>query len=151
MYLPYPCPGCWLFPFFDRKAGHWFVVQVDFRLEQIVSYDSLPAARRVDACTEAIRAVQCFVAELHLERKQTPFHFSSWGHSRVRVCDQSGEDWYNCGVFAFITLWCLARRAFASLEKVVAPPSFDAPALRARTARWRERLVLWLRMVAVPA
>ena len=91
-----------------------------------------------------------FVADLHVKREDCAFDWAGWGQAHVRVCDQSGADWFNCGVFAFLTIWCLARRATVSLLADVAPPSMARQELANRVARWRWRLVLWLRMGQVP-
>ena len=126
---------------------------MDFELKQIVAYDSLPEESRKADCTKALRAVHRFVSDLHLTQEKespTPFDWSGWGQAHVRVCDQSETDWYNCGVFAYLSLWCLARRATISLLQDVAPPNMAAADLVSRVARWRELLVLWLRTGKVP-
>ena len=138
----------WLFPI--SAKGHWFVVQVDFLLKQIVMYDSLPEARRLEESAAARRAVHRFVADLHLQEQKQPFDWSGWQQAHLRLCDQSGPDWYNCGIFAFLTLWCLARRATISLKQDVAPPNMDATTAANLVWQWRERLVLWLRTGKVP-
>ena len=81
---------------------------------------------------------------------ELPFDWSGWGQSHVRVCEQRGADWYNCGVFAYLSLWCLARRATISLLEEVAPGHLAGDALASRVAQWREQLVLWLRTGKVP-
>ena len=124
---------------------------MDFELKQIVAYDSLPEAGRKLDCSRALRAVHRFVSDLYLQEKQTCFDWSGWEQAHVRVCDQSGPDWYNCGVFAYLALWCLARRATISLLQDVAPQNLAAPVLASRVTRWREQLVLWLRTGKVPA
>ena len=127
-----------------------YLLQVDFELKQIVAYDSLPEEARKADCAKALRAVHRFVSDIHLLQKESPFDWSGWGQAHVRVCDQSGPDWYNCGVFAYLSLWCLARRATISLLQDVAPPSLTTSALASRVARWREQFVLWLRTGKVP-
>ena len=102
-------------------------MQVDFELKQIVAYDSLPEAGRKLDCSRALRAVHRFVSDLHLQEKQTCFDWSGWEQAHVRVCDQSGPDWYNCGVFAYFTWRCGASRD--------APPSLSC-------RMWR--LKIWL-------
>ena len=138
----------WLFPIMAK--GHWFVVQVDFLLKQIVVYDSLPEARRLEESAAARRAVHRFVADLHLQERKRPFDWSGWQQAHLRLCDQSGPDWYNCGIFAFLTLWCLARRATISLKQHVAPSNMAAETAENLVWQWRERLVLWLRTGKVP-
>lgn len=139
----------WLFPIMAKS--HWFVVQVDFVLKQIVVYDSLPEEDRLEDSAAARRAVHRFVADIHLLLQEGPFDWSGWQQAHLRVCNQSLLDWYNCGIFAFVTLWCLARRATISLMQDVAPPNMAATAAENLAAHWRERLVLWLRTGKVPA
>ena len=52
----------------------------------------------------------------------------------------------------FLTLWCLARRATASLMQDVLPRDLagGVAVSTSRVALWRERLVLWLRTGYVP-
>ena len=106
----------WLLPIFQKK--HWFVVQVDFKLKQIVAYDSLSMDSRKEGCAAALRAVHRFVADLHVEREKKAFDFTGWSQAHLQVCDQRPEDWFNCGVYAFVTIWCLARRAPVSLMRL---------------------------------
>ena len=73
----------WLVPMFKRK--HWFVVQVDFELKQIVAYDPLPMAGRKEDCAAALRAVHRFVADLHLQEEKQAFDWTGWGQAHVRV------------------------------------------------------------------
>ena len=140
-----------MIPIFQRQ--HWFVVQVDFELKQIVAYDSMPKAQRREGCAAALRTVHRFVADLHLkEEEECAFDWTGWGQAHVCVIEQDGADWYNCGVFAFLTLWCLARRANVSLVQDVVPhdPVGGAEAINRCVEQWRERLVLWLRTGSVP-
>ena len=114
-----------------REEGHWYVVHVDFRAQQIVSLDSLGHAR-----DEAIRAVQLLIFELHTQRKQRAFSFLDWVGTSLRQSTPQQDTWFDCGVFALIAAWAVARRVPFDKAK--------EGLLRSNMGLLRRRLALWL-------
>ena len=110
---------------------------IDFRAQQITSIDSLGQSR-----TDAIRAVQLLIFDLHNQRRKKSFSFADWRSSSLGLDTPQQDTWFDCGVFALLAAWAMARHAPFSKRAEVR--------VRENMGLLRHRLALWLLRGGVP-
>ena len=120
----------------SARPGHWYLVQANIAVGQIVAFDSAGQSHR-----DAICVVQKFLEALHAKEfagRPTWMLTDSWLGVSFGNRTPLQENGHDCGVYMLAIAWCLIRRvplraALDNTRMLSNPESY-----------WRARITVWL-------